>query len=107
MTQATVEAINEAKASLMRLFDDHLPDWDDEEGRLAFIAAAYSETHECCCGDPDVRRSRDDGDVLFVLGRTSFVWSDFGMTAPNIGGFVRVTDEVSVEVLLALAPTAP
>ena len=34
-----VEAINAAKASLMALYDDHLPGWDDEEGRLAFISA--------------------------------------------------------------------
>ena len=48
--------------------------------------------------------ARDDGDVIFILGRTSFVWEDFGMTAPSIGGFVQVTDEVSVEVLLAVRP---
>ena len=34
-----VEAINAAKASLMKLFDHHLPDWDDAQGRLAFIDA--------------------------------------------------------------------
>ncbi len=45
---------------------------------------------------------RDDGAVVFILGRTSFVWSDFGMTAPNLS-FVQVTDEVSVEILLAVA----
>ena len=45
--------------------------------------------------------ARDDGNMVFVLGRTSFVWADFQMTAPNIGGFVQVTEEVSVEVLLA------
>ena len=48
--------------------------------------------------------ARDDGDVVFLLGRTSFVWADFQMTAPNIGGFVQVTEEVSVEVLLAVRP---
>ena len=47
--------------------------------------------------------ARDDGDVIFIVGRTSFVWSDFGMTAPNLS-FVQVTDEVSVEVLLSVAP---
>ncbi|MCE2462600.1 MAG: YceI family protein [Dehalococcoidia bacterium] len=49
--------------------------------------------------------ARDDGDMVFVLGRTSFVWADFQMTAPNIGGFVQVTEEVSVEVLLAAMPS--
>ena len=47
--------------------------------------------------------ARDDGDVVYLLGRTSFVWDEFGMTAPNLG-FVVVTDEVSVEVLLAVTP---
>ena len=47
---------------------------------------------------------RDDGDVIFIVGRTSFVWSDFGMTAPSIGQFVQVTDEVTTEILLALRP---
>lgn len=47
---------------------------------------------------------RDDGDVFLVLGRTSFVWSDFGMQAPNIAGVVEVTDEVTVEILLAARP---
>lgn len=50
--------------------------------------------------------ARDDGDVIFILGRTSFVWADFGMTAPSIGRFVQVTDEVSVELLLAARPQA-
>ena len=48
--------------------------------------------------------ARDDGDILFILGRTSFVWADFGLTAPNIGTLIQVTDEVSAEVLLALRP---
>ena len=47
--------------------------------------------------------ARDDGDVIFILGRTSFVWSDFGMEAPaNV--IARVTDEVKVEILLAVRP---
>ncbi len=48
--------------------------------------------------------ARDDGDVIHVLGRINFVWSDFDMTAPSIGGFVQVTDDVSMDVLLALRP---
>ncbi len=50
--------------------------------------------------------ARDDGDVIFILGRTTFVWADFGLTAPNIARFVQVTDEVSVEILLAVRPEA-
>ena len=36
--------------------------------------------------------ARDDGDVIFILGRTSFIWADFGMSAPSFGSFVSVTD---------------
>ncbi len=49
---------------------------------------------------------RDDGDVVYILGRTSFVWDDFQIPPPNIAGFVQVKDEVSVEVLLAVRPAA-
>ncbi len=49
--------------------------------------------------------ARDDGDVVHILGRTSFLWSDFGMTAPNVGSFVSVTDEVAVEILISARPS--
>ena len=49
--------------------------------------------------------ARDDGDVVHILGRTSFVWSDFGMTAPTVGSFVSVTDEVAVEILISARPS--
>ena len=48
--------------------------------------------------------ARDDGDVLFVLGRTNFTWSDFGMQAPNVASRIQVTDEVRVEILLEARP---
>ena len=48
--------------------------------------------------------ARDDGDILFILGRTSFTWSDFGMRPPNIAGRIQVTDEVRAEILLAVRP---
>ena len=48
--------------------------------------------------------ARDDGDVIYIIGRTSFVWEDFGMTAPRVGTFVQVTDEVTVEILIAARP---
>ena len=50
-------------------------------------------------------KARDDGDVVHILGRTSFVWSDFGMTAPIVGSFVSVTDEVAVEILISARPS--
>ena len=48
--------------------------------------------------------ARDDGDVIFVLGRTSFVWADFGMDTPATDVLLSVDDEVRVEVLLAVRP---
>lgn len=48
--------------------------------------------------------ARDDGDVIYIIGRTSFVWEDFGMTAPRVGSFVQVTDQVAVEILIAARP---
>lgn len=44
MTKLT-EALMAARTSLMRLYDEHLPSWDDAEGRLAFISAV-EETFE-------------------------------------------------------------
>ena len=48
--------------------------------------------------------ARDDGDVVHILGRTTFVWSDFEIPMPNVGTFVRVTDEVTVEILISARP---
>ena len=48
--------------------------------------------------------ARDDGDAIFILGRSSFVWSDFEMRPPNIVGIVQVEDEVAVEILLVVRP---
>ena len=50
--------------------------------------------------------ARDDGDSLFILGRTSFTWADFGMSTPTAVLVVSVEDEVKVEVLIAAKPLA-
>ena len=49
--------------------------------------------------------ARDDGDVLYILGRSTFTWEDLGLTAPNLS-FVQVEDEVHVEILIAARPAA-
>ena len=46
--------------------------------------------------------ARDDGDVVYVVGRTRFTWADIGMDPPSARIVVSVEDEVRVEVLLAL-----
>jgi len=46
---------------------------------------------------------RLDGDLLLVLGRTSFTWEQFGLSVPTARPIVFVDDEVRVEVLLHAA----
>lgn len=43
-----------------------------------------------------------DGTVN-VLGSLTFPFSDFGMTPPSIGGFVRVEDDATLEFVLVLS----
>ena len=40
------------------------------------------------------------GNELQVLATTDFTWADFNITPPSIAGFVSVTDDVHIEVLL-------
>lgn len=41
-----------------------------------------------------------DGDILSVLGTTKFKYTDFNITKPEVGGFVTVEDEVTLQVQL-------
>ncbi len=47
-------------------------------------------------------QARDDGDALFVLGRTTFTWDDLQLPKPSVRSVVSLGDEVRVEVLLSL-----
>jgi len=47
--------------------------------------------------------ARDDGDLMFILGRTSFTWGQLGIRPPNTA-VASVENEVRVEVLLAVMP---
>ena len=49
--------------------------------------------------------ARDDGDVVYVLGRSSFTWEQIGEPVPSAQVIVSLEDEVRVEVLLALTPS--
>jgi polyisoprenoid-binding protein YceI len=42
------------------------------------------------------------GSTLEAAGSLTFPWSEFGMTAPSIGGFVNVTDKATMEFDLRL-----
>ncbi len=45
------------------------------------------------------------GATLEAAGALTFPWSEFGMTAPSVGGFVTVTDKATMEFDLRLART--
>ena len=49
--------------------------------------------------------ARDDGDVVYILGRTTFTWEQLDIPPPNLP-FVQVKDEVHVEILIAARPAA-
>ncbi len=51
--------------------------------------------------------ARDDGDVLFLLGRTIFTWDQLDLSPPTASVVASIEDEVLVEVLLALVPSGP
>jgi polyisoprenoid-binding protein YceI len=42
------------------------------------------------------------GSTLEAAGSLTFPWSEFGMTAPSVGGFVNVTDKATMEFDLHL-----
>ncbi len=48
--------------------------------------------------------ARDDGEVLYVLGRTTFTWDQLNIPRPTAPSVASVEDEVRVEILLALVP---
>ena len=46
-----------------------------------------------------------NGDRILIVASLTFPFSDFGMSPPNIAGFVSVQDDATLEVLLSLAKT--
>ena len=45
---------------------------------------------------------RDDGDRIYILGRTSFTWDQLEIPRPTAQSVASIEDEVRVEILLAL-----
>jgi polyisoprenoid-binding protein YceI len=43
-------------------------------------------------------KARRDGDVMTALATVNFLYADFNIDAPNIGGFVSVEDDVTLQV---------
>jgi polyisoprenoid-binding protein YceI len=50
-------------------------------------------------------QARLNGSVIQVAGSLAFPFSDYGINAPNIGGFVSVEDHGTLEFLINLAKT--
>ncbi len=48
--------------------------------------------------------ARDDGDVMYVVGRTTVTWEQLDIPVPTARSVVSVENEIRVEVLLALTP---
>ena len=48
--------------------------------------------------------ARDDGNVVFILGRTTFTWDDLQIPKPTARSVVSLDDVVRVEVLLSVTP---
>ena len=48
--------------------------------------------------------ARDDGDVVFIHGTTTFTWDQLQITKPTARSVVSLEDEVRVQVLLAVRP---
>jgi polyisoprenoid-binding protein YceI len=44
-----------------------------------------------------------NGDRVEIVGTLTFPFSDFGMTPPDVAGFVQVEDDATLEVLISLA----
>ena len=47
-------------------------------------------------------KAKDEGGVIAIQGRTSFVWDDFGMSLPTAVVVLSVGDEVKVQIDLAV-----
>jgi polyisoprenoid-binding protein YceI len=48
-------------------------------------------------------QARLNGDRIEIVGALTFPFADFGMTPPDVGGFVQVEDDATLEVLVSLA----
>ena len=45
------------------------------------------------------------GSTFQAVGSLTFPWSEFGMTAPSVGGFVNVTGKATMEFDLRMQRT--
>ena len=50
--------------------------------------------------------ARDDGDVINIIGRTTFTWAEFQIPVPRARSVVSIEDDVRAEILLVVRPQA-
>ena len=50
--------------------------------------------------------ARDDGEVMYVVGRTTVTWQQLDIPVPTARSVASVENEIRVEVLLALKPAS-
>jgi polyisoprenoid-binding protein YceI len=48
-------------------------------------------------------QARLNGDRIEIVGALTFPFADFGMTPPDVAGFVQVEDDATLELLISLA----
>ena len=85
----------------------HFPDLGDVPAAFfdggmehnANLRAAVSVNGTDTFLDFDITARLDNGTDLVILGKSHFVWADFGMTAP-VSQIFQVEDDVTVEILL-------
>ncbi|MDE2802171.1 MAG: YceI family protein [Chloroflexota bacterium] len=65
-------------------------------GTLELLGQTFPVTFEI--------QARDDGDVVVILGKTTFTWDDFGIEKPTAPSVVSLEDEVTVNVLISARP---
>ena len=65
-------------------------------GTLELLGQTFPVTFEI--------QARDDGDVIVILGKTTFTWDEFNIEKPTARSVVSIEDEVRVNVLISARP---
>ena len=65
-------------------------------GTLELLGQTFPVTFEI--------QARDDGDVVVILGKTTFTWDDFNIAKPTAPSVVSLEDEVVVNILISARP---
>lgn len=68
----------------------------EASGTLELLGQTFPVTFEI--------QARDDGDVVVILGKTTFTWADFNIEKPTARSVVSLDDEVRVNVLISARP---